>query len=274
MKTLAVVRKMEAAALRAIDKLGDREQHVESWFNHIRSSRGDVNVYLVPDDQRPFTQEQLTRVWREEIGDLPEARSLFFEYLVGPGGNQGLRINLSHNSTAVLETAARELALRLEEFTGLVDISDGIAEGKRQISFTLTEQGRATGLTEVSLGRQIRHAFYGAEAMRILRDGYEVKIKVRLPRDQRLNMQDISDLIVRGPDGTEIALSAAAHFSEGKAYSQITREDGKRTLRVSASFDKRSANTRRIRAALSSEVLPETDGPLSRVVLGIQRWPT
>ncbi len=84
-----------------------------SWFTRAgggNASYGDVNVYLVPDEQRPFTQEEFTRVWREEIGDLPEAKSLFFEYLIGPGGNQGLRINLSHTSTPTLETAARELA--------------------------------------------------------------------------------------------------------------------------------------------------------------------
>ena len=256
-ETLAVVRRIEAAALRAVDRLGSREQHIESWFTRAHSSSGDVNVYLVPDDQRPFTQEELTRVWREEIGDLPEVKSLFFEYLVGPGGNRGLSLNLSHSSTAVLETAARELAGRLDEFTGLVDISDGIAQGKRQISFKLTQQGRAVGLSEAALGRQIRDAFYGAEALRLLRDGYEIKVMVRLPRTQRLTMQDISDFIVRGRDGIEIPLSVAADFSEGNAYSSITREDGKRTLRVTASFDKASANTRRIRATLEAEVLPE-----------------
>jgi len=255
--TLAVTRRIEAAALRAVDRLGDREQHIESWFTRARPIEGDVNVYLVPDDRRPFTQEQFTRVWREEIGDLPEAKSLYFEYLVGPGGNQGLRISLSHASTPVLESAARELAERLGEFSGLVDISDGIGEGKRQIAFTLTPQGRAVGLTESALGRQVRNAFYGAEALRLLRDGYELKVMVRLPRDQRLSVQDINDFILRGRDGIEIALSHAAHFSEGTAYSRITREDGRRTLTVTGSFDKTSANTRRIRSALEQEVLPE-----------------
>jgi len=255
-ETLAVVRRIEAAALRAADRLGERSRHVESWFTHSKATSGDINVYLVPDDQRPFTQEDFTRVWRDEIGDLPEAKSLFFEYLVGPGGNQGLRINLSHASTAVLETAARELAERLDEFNGLVDIADGIGEGKRQIGFTLTPQGRAVGLTEADLGRQVRNAFYGAEALRLLRDGYELKVMVRLPRAERLSVQDISNFILRGRDGIEIPLSSAATFHEGNAYSGISREDGKRTLTVTASFDKASAKERRIRAVLEDDVMP------------------
>lgn len=259
-ETLAVVRRIEAAGLRAVDRLGEREQHVESWFLRAggwRPSSGDVNLYLVPDDQRPFTQQELTRVWREEIGDLPEAKSLFFEYLIGPGGNQGLRVNLAHPSTETLETAARELAEQFDQFNGVVDVSDGIAEGKRQIGFTLTPQGRSLGLTESELGRQVRHAFYGAEALRVLRDGYELKVMVRLPRNQRLSIQDINDFIVRSRDGIEIPLSQAADFSEGNAYSSISREDGQRTLTVSGSIDKATANSRRIRAALEQEVLPE-----------------
>ncbi len=256
-ETLAVIRRIEAAGLRTAERLGSRDQHVESWFTRVNPNSGDVNIYLVPDEQRPFTQEEFTRVWREEIGDLPEAKALFFEYLIGPGGNKGLRINLSHVSTPTLETVARELAERLDEFTGVVDISDGIAEGKRQIGFTLTPQGRAVGLTEAALGRQIRNAFYGAEALRLLRDGYEIKVMVRLPPEQRISIQDLSDFIVRGREGIEIPLARAAVFSEGNAYSSITREDGKRTLTVTGSFDKASANTRRIRATLENEVLPE-----------------
>ena len=256
-ETLGVIRQVEAAALRAIERVGDREQHVESWFARAWATSGDVNVYLVSDDRRPFTQEEFTRVWREEIGDLPEVKSLFFEYLIGPGGNRGLRINLSHVSTPTLETAARELAERLDDYAGVVDISDGIAEGKRQISFTLSPQGRAIGLTEESLGRQVRHAVYGAEALRLLRDGYELKVMVRLPEEQRLSTQDISDLVLRGRDGIEMPLSAAASLSTGNAYSRINREDGKRTLTVTGSFDKAVANTRRIRASLEDQVLPE-----------------
>ena len=256
-ETLRVVRRVEAAALRAIERVGSREQHMESWFARARPTDGDVNVYLVSDDRRPFTQEEFTRVWREEIGDLPEAKSLFFEYLIGPGGNRGLRINLSHVSTPTLEAAARELAERLDGYAGVVDISDGVAEGKRQIRFNLSAQGRAVGLTEESLGRQVRNAVYGAEALRLLRDGYELKVMVRLPEEQRLSTQDISDLVLRGRDGIEIPLSAAASLQTGNAYSRIDREDGKRTVTVSGSFDKATANTRRIRATLEDQILPE-----------------
>ncbi len=257
--TLATINKIEAAALRAIDKLGGR-QYLESWFTRAgayRPTYGDVNMFLVGDEQRPFTQEEFTRVWRNEIGDLPQIKSLFFEYLVGPGGNRGLRINLSHSSTAVLEQAAQTLAAQMTALSGVVDVNDGVAQGKRQIAFTLTPEGLAQGLTESSLGRQVRNAFHGAEALRLLRDGDEVKVMVKLPKTQRLSIQDLRDFILRTADGTEIPLNQAAVFHEGKAYSTINREDNKRILKITASIDKANASTRQIRATLTDEILPQ-----------------
>lgn len=258
-QTLATVRKIEAAGLDAIEQLGGR-QYLKSWFVRAgvrRPTYGDVNLVLVPDDQRPFTQEQLTREWRRQLGDLPEAKSLFFEYLVGPGGNQGLVIDLSHNDTRLLEQAARALAQALDEIQGVVDVSDGVAEGKRQVAFSLTPEGRALGLSETSLGRQLRHAYFGAEVQRILRDGREVKVMVRLPREQRLSLKDLRRMVIRAPDGTEIPLVRAARIEEGRAYSTINRESGRRILKVSASIDKQHANSRQVRSLIESQLMPE-----------------
>lgn len=258
-ETLAVVQHIEAAGLRTLDKLGGR-QYLQSWFTRTGyggATNGDVNMLLVGDAQRPFTQAEFTRLWREEIGELPQIRSLFFEFMIGPGGNKDLKINLIHTSTDTLEAAARMLAAEMDLLQGVVDIGDGIADGKRQIAFTLTAEGRAAGLDEHALGRQIRDAFFGAEVQRILRDGREIKVMVRLPRTQRQSVLDLRDFPLRLPAGGEIPLARAAVFQPGRAYGTITRENGQRILTVSASLDKTLANTRRIRATLGDRILPD-----------------
>jgi multidrug efflux pump subunit AcrB len=216
-----------------------------------------VNVYLVEDDERPFNQEDFTREWRKQLGPLPEVKSLFFEYLVDPGGNKGLRIDLSHNNPDILEASAQALGDAMQSLPGVVDIDNGIASGKLQIAFQLSAEGRALGLTETSLGQQIRHAFYGAEAQRILRDGKEVKVLVRLPKQQRANESTLLNMQILTPNGQSVLLSQAASLTYGQAYTTIHREDGRRIIKVSASIDKKQANTRRIRSTLENDVMPE-----------------
>jgi multidrug efflux pump subunit AcrB len=259
-QTLATLRKIEAAGLAAADSLGGH-QYIKSWFTNAgwrgQATLGSVNVYLVEDDERPFNQEDFTREWRKQLGPLPEVKSLFFEYLVGPGGNKGLRIDLSHNNPDILEASAQALGDAMQSLPGVVDIDNGIASGKPQIAFQLSAEGRALGLTETSLGQQIRHAFYGAEAQRILRDGKEVKVLVRLPKQQRANESTLLNMQILTPNGQSVLLSQAASLTYGQAYTTIHREDGRRIIKVSASIDKKQANTRRIRSTLENDVMPE-----------------
>lgn len=257
-QTLVAVRKIETAGLAAVDALGGRK-YLESRFIRVGSRRptyGEVSLILVPDDRRPFTQEDFTREWRHQLGDLPEAKSIFFEYLVGPGGNRSLRINLSHSDTRVIEAAARDMAQQLKALNGVLDVSDGIAEGKRQLTFQLLPGGRAVGLDETSLGEQLRNAFHGAEVQRILRNGHQVKIMLRLPEQERTSLESLYRLPVRTPNGGEIPLTQAASIEYGHAFTTITHENGRRIVQVSASIDKVHANSRLVRRQVEEEILP------------------
>ncbi|RMG35015.1 MAG: efflux RND transporter permease subunit [Gammaproteobacteria bacterium] len=257
-QTLAAVRKVERAGLQAIEALGGR-RYLASWFTRTGSRRptfGEISMILVPDDQRPFTQEDFTREWRRQLGDMPEAKSLFFEYLVGPGGNRALRIDLSHPDRHVLNEAARHLAELMATIDGVVDVTDGTAEGKRQLVITPTPRGRLLGLDERTLGSQLRDAYYGAEVRRLLRDGEEIKVLVRLPAEERASLAALAELPIRLDDGTRVPLSEVADIHWGRAFAAIDRENGRRILRVSASIDKAHANGRQIRALLQESVLP------------------
>ena len=217
-----------------------------------------MNVILVPEEKRPFTQEDFTRVWRKEIGPLPEVKSLFFEYLVGPGGNRSLKIRLSHPNNTILEEAARELKSQMEQIKGIIDVTDGISEGKQQLRFQLSEEAKALGLTENDLGRQLRNAFFGAEALRQLRDVNEIKVMVRLPAEERRSIGDLADFMIRAPGGVEIPLTLAATVDFGRAFTEIRREDGARILRIQGGVDKKAGGSRRrSRKILNTEILPE-----------------
>ncbi len=257
-QTLAAVRKIETAGLAAMDAMGGR-QYLASRFIRVGSRRptfGEVSLILVPDAQRPFTQEAFTREWRRQLGDLPEAKSLFFEYLVGPGGNRSLRINLPHPDTRVLEAAARDMAQRLKTIDGVLDVNDGIAQGKRQLTLRLLPEGRAAGLDETTLGRQLRNAFYGAEVQRILRNGHQVKVMLRLPEQERRSLETLYRLPVHTPGGGDIPLARVASIEYGRAFTTITRENGRRIVQVSASIDKAHANSRQIRRQVEEHILP------------------
>lgn len=216
-----------------------------------------VMLYLVPIDDRPISSVDFANRWRERVGDIPGAENLTFRYSIGASPGQPIDVQLSHGDRATLDRAAERLAEALRSYGGLSDIDNGVAVGKEQLSFQLTELGRAHGLTELELARQVRSAFYGAEAVRQQRGRDEVRVFVRRPLEERRSLEDIEGLIVRTPSGGEIPLHQAARVVRGRAYTAIEREDGQRKVSVTADVVEGQANANEVVDALSAEELPK-----------------
>lgn len=144
----------------------------------------EVTAFLLSLKDRPITAAEFTRRWREETGEIPEVESLSFQHNIGPASSTPIDVQISHPDQRILEAAAAEVADALCDYTGVIEVDDGIARGKPELEFRLTSAARAAGFTATELARQVRHCFYGAEAKRQQRRN-EVKVMVRLPQEER-----------------------------------------------------------------------------------------
>jgi len=217
----------------------------------------EVGVYLTDADVRPISTTELTQLWRKRVGSIPGLESLKFESdRGGPGRGAGLTIELSHRDIDVLDRSSEALAVMMADFPNVKDIDDGYTPGKRQLDYSLTDEGHSLGLTQQTLARQLRNAFYGAEAVRQQRGRNEVRAKVRLPREQRVHQYDLEELLIRTPQGTDVPLAQIAQVKPGRAYTAINRRNGRRTVTVTANVEPMS-ETSQVQATLESEVLPQ-----------------
>src|SRR5690606_27104098 len=106
--------------------------------------------------------------------------------------------------------------------------------GKQQLDFRLTPAGQSLGLTASEVARQVRSAFHGIDALRQQRGRSEVRVRVRLPEAQRTSEFDVENLMIRTPAGPFVPLLQVAEVERGRAYTSITRRDGRRTISVTA----------------------------------------
>ena len=255
-KTQAVCDRLLKAARQTSEANGGSKL-VEGILSSINENQVAVLVYLTPPKVRPLKTAELTELWRKSVGAIVGIESLKFESdRGGPGRGAALTIELSHRRIDVLDRASEALAATLADFPNLKDIDDGYTPGKRQLDFSLTEEGHSLGLTQQMLARQLRNAFYGAEAVRQQRGRNEVRVKVRLPREQRIRQYDLEQLLIRTPQGTDVPLAQIAQVKPGRAYTTITRRNGRRTVTVTADVEP-LAQTSQMQATLESEVLPQ-----------------
>ncbi|MBN2712608.1 MAG: efflux RND transporter permease subunit, partial [Planctomycetes bacterium] len=241
--TRALTERLEKAAKEVARKYERPEiiTGIYSRIGHDGSHNADVRVYLVPEDERKTTSDDFADYWRKEIGEVPGLESLTFKSFAGPRGGEPVDVELSHPDMEVLETASADLAERLNKYALVSDIDDGFAPGKPQLNFKVKPEAESLGLTASTIGRQVRNAFYGAEALRQQRGRNEVKVKVRLPKSERVSEHNIETLIIRSPQGVEIPLFEAATPMRDRAYTNINRKDGRRVVNVTADVTPRNA---------------------------------
>ena len=234
---------------------GGMRTHVHDTGGHLAW----VNVGLVSTELRDFGSNQFADWWRERLGTIPGLTSLAFDATTGRT-SKPVDLKLSHRDPVTLEAAARALAETLAGFEGLREIEDGITEGKRQLDFTVSAAGAAAGLTPADVASQVRSAFYGAQVLRQQRGRNEIKVLVRLPREEREQLSTIDDLVLRTPTGGEMPLREAAEVVSGRAYTTIERTNGQRTLRVMADIIEGQANAQEVVGALFGKALPALAG--------------
>ena len=222
------------------------------------SNLTSVEIMLVSPDERTFSSAQFARTWREEFGPTDMLDTIVFSATMH-GTRKAIDFELSHPDNEILQLCAQKVGEQLESFSGVHDIDNGIELGKTQWSFRLTPEGVNAGLTAAELARQVRARFYGSEALRQQRGRNEVKVMVRLTREERENLQSVENLMIRTPSGGEMPLQDVAEVDFGRAYTSIRRTDAKRTLQIQAAVDENQANANEIVGELFSSYLPSLE---------------
>lgn len=231
-------------------------RHYYSTVGRGGANFAQMSLFLVPSEEREVGSSEVAEYWRKSVGEVAGVESLSFENnMVHMGAN--IDIRLSHENYHVLELAAAKVRLALGEYPGVGDITNSLSRGKRELKITLKPEGRTLGITEEDLGRQLRSAFYGTEALRLQRGRDEVKVMVRYPEADRQFLWNLETMRIRTPTGGEIPLLQAASVIESKGFSQINRADRKRVTNITGSVNKKIANSGAILEELKKGVLAE-----------------
>jgi len=215
-----------------------------------------IQVYLVPTDEREFGAKDFIRTWESNTPPIPGVEALAFKDDWGPNAGAAIDLRLSHPDTVVLTKAADEVLDRLKAYSDLTQVESSLAEGKPRLDYRLKDAASTLGVTSRDVGMQLRHAFFGAEALREQVGRDEVKVMLRLPADQRLSEYDLEALRIRTPTGSSVALGDVADFDRSRAPSTIQREGGKRTINIKAQLAPGVDSSQQVTKAVNGADIP------------------
>lgn len=229
------------------------------------ANKASVVLELLDPELRPFAAQEFQDRWREAVGTPIGVRRLFFSSQLFNLG-EPVQTEISAASPDALSQAVVAIEEELLKISGVFDVRNDLDEGKREIELRLKPQARVYGLTLDSLAQQVRAAFFGAESLRVQRGREEVRVYVRLPKDERNSIADLLDYRVQIPGSGFVPLGVVADLKEGLSPSAIKRRNGRRIVAITANVDNVTVTGQEVTALLEDEILPR----LARDISGMK----
>lgn len=200
--------------------------------------------------------EELARDFRERVGPVPEAKSIRMDFTIRDPGKP-IKLVLASRSTEELIGVVPEVRRALASYPGVFDISDSFDSARDEVVLELKPAAEGLGITLSQVARQVRQAFYGAEAQRIPRGREDVKVMVRYPESERRSIGNLDDMYIRTPAGVEVPFQTVASYRIEPGYQKLERLDRMRTLEVEADVSWDGATPLEVVTAVIEDWLPQ-----------------
>ncbi len=238
-------------------------KHIISTVGTTISSRGapsasgshiggvTMETFGPEERTRDANTVEMSNDWRKRIGSIVGAEELTFRAEIMRGGDP-IDIQLTGTDPKELLGMSEKIKEKLSTYPALFDINDSLDSGRNEIQLTLKTEAQQLGVTVSDLARQVRQAFYGDEVQRIQRGRNEVKVMLRMPRDDRRNLATLDTMRVRTASGLEVPFSRVAEAKVAKSFTSIKRVDRRRALNISADADKATTDIAAMRLELTS----------------------
>ncbi|WP_318506767.1 efflux RND transporter permease subunit [Photobacterium leiognathi] len=185
----------------------------------------------------PITSFEILKQWQAQLPPLVGVKNITFEASIGRKQSD-VQFSLKGDDLAQLAQASKAMQQLLYQYDGTLNIKDDLSSPTPEVKLQLTKAGEALGLSLASLASQVRHAFYGYEVQRVLRNNEEVKVMVRYPQQERSTIGYLENMKVILPNGRFVPFTEVAKANIESSYTSINRVDRKRSVIVSANVDK------------------------------------
>lgn len=177
------------------EEFADTNTYVTYTFVSVGSSfsgqevgthAGQITVLLRDMEGAPLSSFEIVSRVKDKIGEVPEAQKL----TVGGINRWGkpVSISLLGKNLKELELAKKFMEDKLKDYADLKNITDNNPDGKQEIQIQLKPEAYFLGLTQSQIATQIRQGFYGGQAQRLQDGKGELRVWVRYPNEDRINV--------------------------------------------------------------------------------------
>lgn len=233
----------------------DEKNPVKNIQTYVKGNRVQVFIDLLAVEERSVDIIEISRQWRQLIGDMPEAKEFDLRYQIR-ARNKPLNFVLASNNRRTLEQATKELTLELSRYAGVHNIGDSLRSARQEMVIDLKNEAEILGVTTRDLARQVRQGFFGEEVQRIPRGKDDVKVMVRYPLASRESLETLKSMRIRTSTGAQVPFETVADIYFEQGATEIRRLNRRRVVEVNGNVDSKITNAQEVIRKVETEVIP------------------
>lgn len=220
---------------RFLEEMVAADEDIDEYSYYVSSSSASVRAYL--KDDADISTNQAVEKYSEALKDVTgmdiSIQSSGASITSMMGG--GIEIDLQGRDLDDLKAASREVEEMLTKIPGVLQVSSNLADASTQVEVVVDPlKSMAVGLPPVQVAGEMRNTLSGVEAATLTRNGEEFKVRLEYPEGEYENMNDLLNLTLATPVGTQIPLSEVAEIQYKDAPITLTRVDGMYQVAVTA----------------------------------------
>ncbi|WP_029406815.1 efflux RND transporter permease subunit [Thiomicrorhabdus sp. Milos-T2] len=208
------------------------------------SNQGDMFIKLKPFPRPPIDQvmSEIRNQIAAKVPGVEVETALLMEDVIGDltAVPQPIEIKLYGDNFKSLIQTADKVAKAIASVKGVVEIKNGVVQAGDAITVKVDRDKAAIeGMSPENITTQINQWLTGIVTTKIQKGIKMIGVRVWTPKSSRQTIEDIAKLTIRAPDGHLFPLSRVASIKAETGQPQITRENLKKMIAVTARIEGR-----------------------------------
>ncbi len=212
------------------------EFNIRSVYSYYDLERAESTLLLTDEDDATLSTREVIERIEKDLPTIAIGKPSFqFDQ---QGGGSGFTIQISGDSTEVLNELGVNVVRALSSVEGLKDVRSDAESGDREVRVNIDRtRAAAVGLSTADIAQAIAIAMRGENLREFRGETGEVEVRIAFRADDKQSVEQLADLPLYTPDGERITLGAVATMHIGKAPDVIRRTDRQTAVILSANLE-------------------------------------
>jgi HAE1 family hydrophobic/amphiphilic exporter-1 len=232
------VERVEAAVDTVEEYLFSRQEefNIRSVYSYYDQGQAQSALLLTEEEDATLSTKEIIKRIEADMPTLAIGKPTFqFDQ---QGGGEGFTVQISGDSTELLNELGTEVARALSSIEGLKDVRSDAEAGEKEVRVAIDRDRAAlVGLTASDIAQTVAIAMRGENLREFRGDTGEIEVRLAFREDDKQNIEQLANLPLFTPDGSRINLGSVATLHVGQSPATIRRTDRQTAVILSGNLE-------------------------------------